>query len=168
MLKKYYTHLILTFLIIILGFTNFRSNKILSGWDNYHPEFLPYANFIDKTLFGVWNENYGLGTVIANSSYAELLRLPIYYLLQLVVGTDYVRYFWHLFLVGIGAFGALYLTHFILKKFDVSFERESIGLLSLLSSVFYLLNIGSVQNNYLPYAPFSYFFMVLPWAILSL
>lgn len=168
MFKKFYAHLILTILIIFLGVTNFRSNKILSGWDNYHPEFLPLDNFLNKTLFGVWNENYGLGTTIANSSYAELLRLPAYYLLQLIVGTEYVRFFWHLLLAGLGAFGTLYLTNFILRKLDVSFERENVGLLSLLGSIFYLLNIGSVQNNYLPYEPFSYFFMFLPWLLLSL
>jgi hypothetical protein len=168
MLKKYFSHLILTILIVVLGITNFRSNKILSGWDNYHPEFLPLDNFLNKTLFGVWNENYGLGTVIANSSYAELFRLPLYFFLQLIVGTDYVRFFWHLLLIGIGGFGALYFTNFLLKKFDISFEKEGIGLLALLSSFFYILNIGSVQNNYLPYEPFSYFFMVLPWLLFSL
>src|SRR3989344_2539102 len=95
----YLSVLALLFLVSILFARNYRLGFVLSGWDNLHPEFMPVSYFLDKTLFGVWQEQYGLGAILSNANYVELFRLPFYFLLQVFVGTENVRFVWHFLMI---------------------------------------------------------------------
>lgn len=143
--------------VILIGLFNYKPGLILSGWDNLHPEFKPLSYFFDKTLFGVWHSSYGLGAIIANAPYTELFRLPFYFLLRLIFGLKNVRFVWHLLALFVGGLGFYFLS-----KRSLTTSK----FLSFAGALFYMLNIGTLQNFYQPLEPFSHFFMFLPFSIL--
>lgn len=174
-MEKFFTSLIknnfwllwLFGLVLSIYIGNYNKGTILSGWDNLHPEFQFKEYFIDNVLFGVNQESYGLGSIISHAPYTELVRLPFYFILKLLVGAENVRYTWHVLLLGLGGLGfGKFLELLIKKRFNTVSLLNQQALLCL-GVTFFILNVGTVQNFYVPYEPFSYFFAFFPWAMHS-
>lgn len=153
----YWPILTILFFTILISVTNFKPGLFFSGWDNLHPEFQPLSYFIDKSLFGVWHESYGLGGIIANAPYTEIFRVPFYFILSIFVGEINVRFFWTLLMLSVGGLGFFY--------FSKKYFTEKIWLATVVS-IFYMVNLGTVQNFFTPNESFSHFFASLPWLLL--
>ena len=75
----------------VLAWKNYVPNTILSGWDTLHPEFNFWLYF-KRALNGVWMGHQGLGAVASQSHPAEIPRLLIYGLLELILPSNLARY----------------------------------------------------------------------------
>ncbi|MFA5828632.1 MAG: hypothetical protein WC841_04740 [Candidatus Shapirobacteria bacterium] len=160
LVKKYWAQLLLCLILFPLLAANFSPDTWLSGWDNLHPELNLPAN-IKRSVFSVWQEYQGLGLLAGMAHAADLPRQLILLILSPIIPTHLLRYLFHFSMIIAGSFGTFYLTAFILKP-----QKSSLP--SLLSSLFYLLNFGSVQYLNLPFEPYTTFWGMLPWLLLSL
>jgi len=155
---QFYPQLILFLLVIIIGLTNANHNTWLTGWDNLHPEFNFLLN-IKRSIFAVWQGNQGLGHVGGHGHAAELLRQIILFFLNFFFPTNLLRYLYNLLCLFMGGWG----MYVLLKKI---FLRDNI-IPSLLGSLFYMLNLGTVQIFYIQYETFTTHFALLPWLFYS-
>ena len=127
------------------------------GWDSLQTELYPWLA-VKRALFSVWEEYQGLGLVGGMAHAADLVRAVFLWVLSFVVPASLIRYLFHtsmLFIGGIGVYRLLLFLGF----------RENKKLLALVGSVFYILNLGTVQLFGIPFEPFSVFFGFLPWEI---
>lgn len=159
-----YPAFMLFLLVAAMFVTNYKSGTFLTGWDNIHSEYDSFGNFFTKSLFGVWQEGYGLGLTSGNAVVTEIFRQPFVWLLDVVLPKNLVRYVWHFSTLYVGALGLYFLLRRVLAKDSPSVSKLS----SLAASVFYLFNLGTVQNFYVPVESFSHFFAFLPWLLLLL
>jgi len=144
---------VLLLVSFILVFNNYTPGTFLSGWDTLHPEFNFGLNF-KRQIFGVFREEQGLGAVAAHSHMADLPRTTILYLFHFILPIDLLRYsyiFLNLIIGPIGMF--LFLNRVVIKN--------KIG--SFLGALFYLLNLGTMQQFIVPFEMFTAQYVVLPW-----
>jgi len=147
---------VLLLVSFILVFNNYTPGTFLSGWDTLHPEFNFGLNF-KRQIFGVFREEQGLGAVAAHSHMADLPRTTILYLFHFILPIDLLRYsyiFLNLIIGPIGMF--LFLNRVVIKN--------KIG--SFLGALFYLLNLGTMQQFIVPFEMFTAQYVVLPWLFL--
>lgn len=129
--------------------TNYSPGTWLMGWDNIAPEFNFKVNIL-RNIFGVWQEYRGLGLYDGMSHIANLPHTLLLWILSLVIPTDLLRY---IFIFGThlaGGIGMYILTG------------------SLPGSIFYLLNLTTIQIFHTPFEAFSVHFAALPWLAWSL
>jgi len=148
----------LILVLAVIFFINFKFNTWLIGWDNLLPELNLGMN-IKRSLLAVWQEYQGLGLVGGMGHATDLIRQILILPLTLFLPTDLIRYLWHFFTIALGTFGI-----FFGLKNHFKFNRP----ICFLSSLFYLLNFGAIQNFWAPFEPFSTFFGFFPWLIFSL
>lgn len=145
---------------------NYLPGTWLSGWDNLHPEFNFPLN-IKRSLQSVWQEYQGLGLVAGMAHAADLPRQLFLWLVDLVLPTRLIRYFYHFLMLAVGTVGMYW---FLAKKVLPFGEDETKIFTRFLASVlgagFYLLNLGTVQYFYVPYETFSHFWAFFPWQLL--
>ena len=153
-ITNYIFPLILFFIITAISISNYEPGTWLSGWDTLHPEFNFVLN-LKRVLFGVWREEQGLGTVAIHSHIAELPRILVLWILSFVLPLSVLRYLFFFICLLVGPLGVYYL----LKKF-VRPEAAFLG------GLFYLLNLGTMQNFYLPLEMFATAYAFLPWLFL--
>src|SRR3989344_8508988 len=91
-IRKYYPLLAISVVVLTLFITNYRAGTWLSGWDNLHPERSIIKYISNDSLFGVWQQNYGLGTTISNATTTEIFRAPFIFLLNVFFPSSIVRY----------------------------------------------------------------------------
>ena len=139
-LTKAFFPLVLVSIAIVLCLVNYTPNTILSGWDTLHPEF-NLGLYLQRIIFGVWQEHQGLGAVAVQAQASELGRLW-YLWIPFRYG-----YFW-LMLV-LGPLGIYKLLGGKVRGF--------------LGGLFYLLNLGTLQHFYLPQELFATAYAFLPW-----
>lgn len=142
------------------------ANHFITGWDNLHPEFNFPLNL--KRIFeGVWQANEGLG-VIGGHGYAASAPHTIFlWLLSFVVPLSKLRAFFTFLMLLVGSVGAYYMTKYLLKNEEK--ERPILtNFAALIAGLFYMLNIGTVQNFYIQLEAFIVHFAFLPWFILAL
>ncbi len=141
----------------ILAFTNYTPGTFLTGWDTLHPEFNFPLNF-ERTINGVFREEQGLGAVAGHSHMADLPRILLLYLSSLFLPINFLRYFYVFFNLIIGPIGMyLFLNRIVIKnKFG-----------SFLGSLFYLFNLGSMQQFVVPFEMFVTQYGMLPWLFLT-
>ena len=156
-IKKYWPELSLFIITAILCWQNFTPGTILSGWDNLHPEFNIIAN-IKRSIFSTWQEYQGLGLLAGMAHASDLVRQLIILPLTLFLPQNLIRYLWHFGMLFLGSFGLYNLVRYITKS------RTS----AWISSLFYLLNFGTVQYFHLAFDPYSTFWGFFPWLILFL
>lgn len=157
--------LVVVFLGILV--TNFPSSgHFLTGWDNLHPEFNFPLNF--KRIFeGVWQSNEGLG-VIGGHGYAATAPHTIFlWLLSFIFPLGTLRALFTFLMLLVGSLGVYFITKYLLQKGP---DRTSIyvNIASLFAGLFYMLNIGTVQNFYIQLEAFIVHFAFLPWFVLAL
>ena len=153
---------------LIVLFCNYDKGTWLSGWDNIHSEFLPADNLINKSLFGIWQEGYGLGAAVANAPVTEIVRQPFIVLLALLLPDSLVRYVWHIGMLVLGGYGLYLLTNSTFYSATKIQTEKKLRFASLFAGTFYMLNLGTLQNFYVPVESFSHFFAFLPLLVLCI
>ncbi len=145
----------------ILAWKNYIPNTILSGWDTLHPEFNFWLYF-KRALNGVWMEHQGLGAVASQSHPAEITKLLIYSFLNIILPINLVRYSFIFVCLTFGALGIYYFSKYLLNiKWHKNIEASS-----FLAALFYIFNLTTVQQFYVPLEMFTVHFAVVPWLFL--
>ena len=154
--KKNIFPLLIGIISFILFFTNYKPGTFLVGWDNVFPEF-NFALNIKRDLFAIWQEYRGLGVVDGMSHASLLVHDFIRFFLSLLLKVDLIRWIYILGLHLVGGLG----MYFLLKKF----VRQPVA---FISSLFYMFNLGSIIQFFLPLEVFIVHFAFLPWIVLSI
>lgn len=139
-----------------LAFANYTLGTFLSGWDTLHPEF-NFGLAFQREINGVFRIEQGLGAVAAHSHMADLPHLAILYLSHFFLPLSFLRYFYIFITLIAGPIG----MYFFLNKYIV---KNKIA--SFLGSVFYLLNLGTMQIFIVPFEMFTTQYALLPWLFL--
>jgi len=158
--------LALTIILVIFGvvfITNFPFNSWYTGWDNLHPEFNFSLNF-KRGISAVWQENQGLGTYGGHGYAATLPHTIFTFLMSLLIPTQYLRASFAFLMLGAGTLGAFFLIRFILKDKHENLRNSA----ALVGSLFYMLNLGTVQQFYIQLEAFIIHFALLPWLFYTL
>ena len=92
---------------------------------------------------------------------ADLPRQLILFLFSLFLPLNFVRYLWQFLMLLIGPVGA----YFLIKK--VVFENKSQAVFAFMGGLFYLLNLGTLQNFYAPQSLFTTQYGFLPWLLVT-
>lgn len=145
---------LLVVLVFILFLSNFTLGTFLIGWDNLQTDLNATLN-LERALNVSWQEYQGLGLLGGMGHGADLIRQIILIPFSLVLNQNLLRYFWNFTALIIGVLGFYSLLVYLTKNKQVSF----------LGACFYLLNIGTLQNFYVTFEPFSSFFAFFPWLI---
>lgn len=149
---------------VIIAVQNIDIGTYFSGWDNVHPEFnLPQYAY--RVFFGAWLEFQGLGAPAAQGHLAEVPRIPIIFLLKLLLPDNLIRYvfvFLMFFTGGVGTF--LYLQKVWLNKINDSFTDW----IAALGAIYYLLNLITLQQFYIAFEMFTVQFAFFPFLLLSI
>lgn len=148
----------------VLAWKNYDTGTYLLGWDSLHSEF----NFKDafyRAFFGVWREDQGLGTVAIHSHMADLPRIIFAWVASFFVPDNLIRYSYVFLCMFLGSLGIYYFLKYILGQEKKDWNAR---IASFLGSVYYLLNLGTLQHFYVPFEMFTVQFAFLPWLFLYL
>lgn len=143
----------LIIITIFLSIRNYNPGTWLSGWDTLHPEFNFGLN-ISRQVFGVFRGEQGLGAVAAHSHMADLPRTLILYLFHFFFPTNLLRYLYIFLNLVIGPLG----MYFFLNKIVVKNKTSA-----FLGGLFYLLNLGTMQQFIVPFEMFVVEYGIVPW-----
>ena len=162
-MKKFVGHRLFypALLIIIVSLVclkNFTPGTFLAGWDNLMPELNIWLN-LKRSFLAVWQEYQGLGLVGGMGHATDLIRQLILLPFSLALPPNLVRYLWHFAMLFLGTLGI-----FFGLKNDLKFKPTT----AFISSLFYLLNFGTVQYFWASLESFSSFWGFFPWLIFSL
>lgn len=136
---------------------SFTPGTWLSGWDTLHPEFDFGLNF-QRLIFGVFRGEQGLGAVAAHSHMADLPRTILLAVTSLFLPESNLRYFFISLCLAAGTLGSfVFIRNIVLK------EVKNSSAFAFLGALFYLLNLGTLQQFYVPFEMFTVQFAVLPW-----
>lgn len=164
-LAKYWPLFILLLLTVLAAWKNIVPGTFLTGWDNLHPEFDFRTNIVDRGIKGAWQYYQGLGVPSGNAHSADLPRQIALWIASLIIPQNYLRYSYHLFAWFAGGAGIYILISQLLLTSRVRIYRQIAG---FAGALFYMFNLGTMQNFYAPYEAFSHFYMMLPWLIYGL
>lgn len=161
-LKKLFFPALIISLTAILAWVNYEPGTWLSGWDTLHPEF-NFPLYLKRAFSGAWQEHQGVGASASQAHAAEIPRLLIVYLLSLVLPISGVRHAFFFLTLAVGALGTYYFINYVLnQKGKFSYVNSA----SFLGALFYLLNLATLQQYYVPLEMFAVHFATLPWIIL--
>lgn len=150
--------LLLAVIAIVLCIVNYSSNTWLSGWDTLHPEF-NFLLYFKRIFFSVWQEHQGLGALATQAHASEIPRMFILYPLSLLLPENLLRYGYFFLTLIVGPLGMFYFLHYVIFK---SAKENTRNLASFAGGLFYLLNLGTLQQFYLPLEMFATHFATLP------
>lgn len=159
--SKYIFPFLIVLLTALLAYANYIPGTILSGWDSLHPEF-NLALYFKRIFWGVWQEHQGLGAVAAQAHASELTRLPLVYLLDLVLPLNLVRYSFFFICYGLGGLGAYFLSNYLISQGSTAKTKVA----AFLSATFYMLNLATLQHFFVPLEMFAVHFASLPFLLL--
>jgi hypothetical protein len=141
-------------LIIITGFIcfkNYTPGTYLIGWDSIHPEF-NFPEAFRRVWEGVWRAEQGVGAVAAHSHMADLPRIVFLWFESFVFPASFLRYSYVFLCLILGPLGIYFFLKYVFRK-----EKESVWIFpaAFLGALFYLLNLGTLQNFYVPFEMFT-------------
>lgn len=155
-LKNNLPVIVLIIIAIFLCIKNYTPGTFLSGWDTLHPEFNFGLN-LKREIFGVFRNEQGLGAVAAHSHMADLPRLAVLYIFHFFFSVNLLRYLYIFLNLIIGPLGMyFFLNRIVLKNRAGAF----------LGGLFYLLNLGTIQQFIVPFEMFVTQYGLLPWIFL--
>ncbi|MEK7177688.1 MAG: hypothetical protein AAB705_02585 [Patescibacteria group bacterium] len=161
LIKKNIYIFILIIIVFILAIVNYKTGSFLSGWDTLHPEFDFGLNF-KRLFFGVWRGEQGLGAPAGHAHMADLPRVIILWLSHFIFPLSILRYLYIFACLLIGPLGIYFLIQYLFKEKSHQYFK----LIAFLSSLFYLLNLSTVQQFYVPFEMFTTQYAFVPWAML--
>jgi len=147
-------------LAIIIAKANYEPGTFLSGWDTLHPEF-DYSLYVKRMLFGVWQEHQGVGAVASQAHPAELTRMLLFSPLSILLPVYLLRYVFYFITLIIGVLGVYYLGMGFFEN------RKIAKVTSVLGALYYLFNLSTLQQYYVPLEMFAVYFAVIPWFFLT-
>ncbi len=162
--KHFFYLLFLISVVTVICFTNYKPGTWLAGWDNLHPEF-NFSMNINRSIFAVWQEYQGLGLLGGMAHAADLPRQLLLSVFSIIIPVNFLRYFYQYLMLIIGVLGIYKLVTFFLSD---RLKDSSVRKIALLCSLFYLLNLGTIQNFFFPFEPFSTFWGFFPWELWGL
>ena len=104
-------------------------------------------------------EHQGLGAVASQAHPSEIPRLLIIWLLDLALPQDMVRYSFFFLCLVVGALGVYFFSKYLLS---IKWHR-SVSVSAFLASLFYIFNLTTVQQFYVPLEMFAVHYALLPW-----
>ncbi len=137
---------------------NFRGNRWLMGWDGLYPELNIPLNLI-RGLTAGWQEYYGAGLVGGHGFAATLPHTLIIGLFSTIVPQYLLRQLFILLCYYLGGLGMLFVSHKLIKMLF----HEEYWYISLVATLYYLLNLGTIQMFYVPLEAFTMHFVAFPW-----
>ncbi len=159
--SKYLPFLLLLAVTALLFITNYKAGTFLTGWDNLHPEYNFGVN-IQRSIFAVWQEYQGLGLLAGMAHASDLVHQIFLLILSPIIPLNLLRYFYQFFMVFLGLTGIyVFLSHFVLAEKDEKTRK----IFSLVGSLSYLLNLGTIQYFFVPFEPYSTFYGFFPWEL---
>lgn len=162
-IKKFSWPLSIVGITLLICILNFQSGKWLTGWDTLHPEFNFQLHFY-RSIFGVWREDQGLGTLAAHSHMSELPRILILGLLSIIFPLNIVRIVFVFICFILGPLGVYYFIKNIIFK-DNEFKSN---VSAFLASLVYIFNLGTVQHFYVVFEMFAVQYAAIGWIFLYL
>jgi len=147
--------LLLVLICLFIAVKNYTPNTFLTGWDTLHPEFNFPLNF-QRLFFSVWRSDQGLGDVAGHSAMADLPRVFILWLFHFVLPLSFLRYSYIFLCLILGPLGFYFLIKHLFKNRLVAF----------LSALFYLFNLGTLQQFLVPFEMFPTQWAFLPFIFL--
>jgi len=161
MLKRHYPFFTLIGVILAVFAANFSLNTFLLGWDNLPVELNLGLN-IQRSIFSAWQEYQGLGLVGGHGHAADLIHQLLLWPFSFLP-VNLLRQFYIFSMLALGPLG----VYFLIKKL-LSYKDNALNsLIPVLGSLFYLLNLATLQTFYVPFEPFVTHFAALPWLLLS-
>ena len=165
-LKKLLPHWpIVTLLAIslLVTLTNYRFGTYLSGWDTLHPEF-NVTQYIQRVIFGAWQEHQGLGAPASQAHAAELPRLIPLFFLKVLLPDSLVRHLFFFVMYSLGGVGVyLFIRHCWFEKK----RNDHYVWASFLGALLYLFNLGTLQHFYVPLEMFAVHFATIGFVMYS-
>lgn len=160
---KIFFPLVLASIAVVLCIKNYTSGTYLIGWDSMHPEFNFPLN-ISRMFSHVWASEQGVGAISAHSDMSDLPRIILLWIISMVVPVDFTRYIYVFSCLIIGPLGVYFFLKYIFQR-----EKENPWIYpsSFLGGLFYLLNLGTLQNFYVPLEMFTVAFAGVPWLFLT-
>ncbi len=185
-LKRYWPQLVIFVIVAVIASLNYKPGTFLSGWDTLHPEFDFGLNF-QRLINGVWSRGQGLGAIPGHSQMADLPRVIILWVAHFMLPVNMLRYFYIFLCLLLGPLGMYNLIKSALgvgggqgegtrghsdSNLDLGYYGKkppviphAIQLISLLTAFFYLFNLSTVQQFYVPFEMFPTQYALLPWII---
>src|SRR3989344_4655188 len=160
MLSQKISLLLIGSIILLIFISNFSINHFLMGWDNLMPELNIWLS-IKRSFFSVWEEYQGLGVLAGNAHAADLPHQIFILLISMIFPLESLRWIYIFLMLSLGTISSYFLIRKLLEK------NENNSLLALFGSLFYLLNLATIQNFFIPFEPFVTFYGFLPLLILT-
>lgn len=147
---------------VFISVKNYTPGTYLMGWDSMHPEFNFSLN-AGRMLSHVWGGEMGVGAISAHSDMSDLPRVLILWLVSALVPLSFIRYFYIFSCLILGPLGIYFLLKYVFQREKVT---PWIYLAAFLGGLYYLLNLGTLQNFYVPLEMFTIAFAGIPWLTL--
>lgn len=162
--------LVLAFLELGLILTNIPfDGRWFLGWDSTSPEINLPLN-LQRFFYGVWQEYRGLGTTDGMAHTANLVHWVYSALLSLVFPGWLIRPLINNLTHFFAGWGTYVLVRTVLQSRRKADETDAARatqdqVLGLVSAVFAMFNLLTIQMYNLPLELFSFHFAVLPWTL---
>ncbi len=147
---------IIVLITLFLCYKNYTPNTFLSGWDTLHPEFniSQYWGRISQ----VWQPHQGLGAPPSQAHASEIPRMLIISLFTVLFPLSFVRYAYMFLMIVIGPIGVYLFLKYTLSRQVNGHIHPNHTLVSISASIgalFYVLNLGTVQQFIAPFEMFA-------------
>lgn len=163
MLKKHFPFVFILLTLFVVFLTNFSNSGFFTGWDNLQTELNIGLN-LKRSIFSVWQEYQGLGVLAGNAHSADIVRQIFTLLTSFFLPINFIRQFSVFLMLSLGTIGAYFMAKKLLFEHISDFWSKAF---SACVSLFYLLNLSTIQTFYAPFEPFMIHFAFLPWLILT-
>lgn len=162
-----YQRFILPVLIVLIGLVvainNYEPGTYLSGWDTLHPEF-NYRLYLERVIFGAWQEHQGLGAPASQAHAAELPHVLVLMLLDVFLPTNAVRYAFFFLMYILGGLGVYW---FLIKTWFNDKKQQYHLWAAFLGSLLYMFNLGTLQHFYVPLEMFAVHYATIGFVLWS-
>ena len=108
----------------------------------------------------MWHGEQGLGAIPAHAQISDIPRVFILYLFHFILPLNLLRYSYIFLLFMIGPLGIYFLVNFIFRS------SPHYRIIGFLTALFYIFNLSTVQQFYVPFEMFPVQWAFLPWIIL--
>lgn len=158
---------IITVLVLVLFWANYIPGTWLTGWDNVHPEF-SLGDYTRRVIFGAWQEQMGTGGPAAQGYSSEIFRMPIIFLLKLILPMSMIRYTYVFLTLWVGGLGMYYYlkNYWLATKTEDDKISKYAPWLATFGAIFYILNPFTLQQYYIIFEMFGVKFAMLPWLLM--
>lgn len=170
-LRKWTPLILYHVLFLAILIANFPLGKYFYGWDGLYPE-LNFPLNVARALSAGWQENYGLGAIGGHGFAATLPHTLITWLLSWILPLSAIRPLFTYLCLYIGGLGIHVLSKQVLSQLvhenHLRLSSFSISLLSIVGSLYFLLNLATTQLFALQLEAFIVHYAALPWIFWSI